>query len=241
MHISISPRRVTLALAIVVLFLSVASLVAQFVMFVWGHEGFLALLVTLNASEDANVPTWYSSFALLLCSILLALIAVDKRKRDDAYALHWNILSVIFLVLSVDEVATIHEKLGTEALGFTTGGLFYNSWVVYGIVFVLVVMVAYLRFLIHLPKRTRLLFLVAGVVFVAGAVGTEMLSAGLISSYGAGDWNSLPDNIKIVGALEGFLEELLEMSGVTIFIFALLSYISSLTQNMVIQVQDDNE
>jgi hypothetical protein len=72
------------------------------------------------------------------------------------------------LILSVDEVARIHETLGgvsaslANSVGFTPSGFIYYFWVVPGAIFVLVVLLAYARFLLHLPKSALILFLVAG-------------------------------------------------------------------------------
>ena len=60
-------------------------------------------------SGEANIPSWYASSTLLLCSILLAMIACGKKRAGDSYLMHWSALSVIFLFLSLDEAAMIHE------------------------------------------------------------------------------------------------------------------------------------
>jgi len=46
---------------------------------------------------------------LLLCAIFLEVIASAKKKASDDYAWHWQILALLFLGLSLDETAGLHE------------------------------------------------------------------------------------------------------------------------------------
>jgi hypothetical protein len=235
-------------LVLVVGFLTLASLGQHFLDYVWsregwGHEEIIAIPLRFNVGEDANAPTWYSSFALLLCSVLLAAIAAAKKRRSDRYTLHWAALSVIFLLMSIDEVATIHEALGETVgavaelfIGYAPGGLLYAAWVIPGAIFVLVVALAYLRFFFHLPSSTKLWFLVAAALFVGGAIGMEMLSARLSSFYGWENLENVPDNVKMVIAIQTAIEELLEMLGVIVFIYALLSYASSYVNEITLRI-----
>jgi hypothetical protein len=237
---------------LVVVFLTLASLGQHFLDYLWSregwnHEGLLAVPETFNVGEDANVPTWYSSFTLLLCSLLLAVIGAAKKRRSDRFALHWTVLSVIFLLMSIDEVATIHEASGEalgsifRSLGFSLSGLLYANWVIPGILFVFVVALAYLRFFFDLPRKMRLWFLVAGALFVVGALGMEMLSSRLSSFYGWENLQSLPTNVKILIAVQTAAEELLEMSGVVVFIYALLSYASSFVSEITVRIHSNDK
>jgi hypothetical protein len=67
-----------------------------------------------------------------------------------------------------------------------------------------------------LPARTRRLFLAAGAIFVAGAIGVEAVSGMQASLHGE---QNLTYHLVIT------VEELLEMTGIVIFIYALLDYI----------------
>ncbi len=245
MKFIVSTKKITVVLILAVLFLTFTSLAAQFFMYMWGREGFLALLPLFDVGEDANIPTWYSSFQLLLCSALLATVAAAKKRHRHRYTFHWGVLSIIFLLLSIDEVATIHEHAAEvvdsllEAVGFTSpGGLLYATWVIPGTAFVLIVALAYLPFLAHLPRKTLILFLVSGTLFVLGALGFEMLSARLVSSYG---WEVvIPDTtIRVTIAVQTAIEELLEMMSIVVFIYMLLSYLSSYLKEVIVQISDD--
>jgi hypothetical protein len=217
----------------------------------WGSEGLRELLQPLRLANDNTIPTWYSSLILLLSSILLALIAIAKKQQGVPYALHWGILAGIFLLLSIDEVATIHETAGESlgralayAVGFTPSGFFYYSWVIPGIAFVLIVLLAYVRFLTHLPRRTALFFLLAGGLFVAGAIGVEMLGSLLdFEVQESGNrMQDMPYSTRILSVVSVAIEEFLEMLSIAIFIYALLSYISShVKEAATIRIRIDDE
>jgi hypothetical protein len=76
----------------------------------------------------------------------------------------------------------------------------------------------YVPFLKRLPKQTRNLFMAAGVIYVGGAVGCEMIGALIVERSGL--WSP-------AFALEVLVEETLEMSGIALFIYAITSYIQS--------------
>jgi hypothetical protein len=248
--IKISVKKITLVLALTTLFLTLASLAARFFAFIWGQEGLLALLTLLNTGEEASIPTWYSSFLFLLCSVLLATVAAVEKRYNKGYIRHWRFLAVIFILLSIDEVATIHETGGdalkslAESAGFAPSGFIYQFWVVPAAAFVFLIALAYSRFLANLPARTLILFLTAGTTFVIGAIGMEMLSARLISFYGeAWDYGSayIPTGIKLTVGLQSSIEEFLETLGTLIFVYALLSYLSSSVKQVTVEIGDDNE
>jgi hypothetical protein len=125
-------------------------------------------------------------------------------------------------------------------IGKPTSGLLYYSWVIPAIVFAVVTFLCYLRFLAHLPKRMKRLLFAAGSIFVMGAIGMEMLSSRLQSPYGWRNWETIPDSIKIIIGLQTAVEELFEMIGVVIFVYALLSYVSSYVGEITLQFHGDN-
>ncbi|MDQ2913437.1 MAG: hypothetical protein M3T56_09295 [Chloroflexota bacterium] len=116
----------------------------------------------VSFDEEANVPTWNSSSVLLVCSGLLALIAYSTRHAQGRFARHWAVLAVIFLALSIDEEAALHEGAIRLRDTFRLGGFFYYAWVIPGLIFVAVVGAAFLRFVLSLPPRTRALVIGSG-------------------------------------------------------------------------------
>src|SRR5215204_3671126 len=246
MVLAIYAKTIVRIIIIAVMLITLAGLAARFAMYMWGVEGYLEALRIFDVGEERSIPTWFESIQFLLCSILLAVVAVAKKQRNDRYILHWSVLSIIFLLLSLDEVASIHEAIGQQserllhsATGFTPSGAITFFWVVPGTIFVVIVLLAYLRFLADLPRSTRRSFLFAGALFVLGALGFEMLSA-QVSSSSEGIANFFGSAIpKIMIGLQTCVEEMFEMLGLTAFVYALLAYIRSYIEDINVRVRID--
>src|ERR671910_600982 len=118
-------------------------------------------------------------------------------------------------------------------------------------VVVIIVLLAYLRFLANLPQTTRRLFLFAGALFVLGALGIEMLTAQVVSSSGGianwivsssggivdrGSASAIPTILK---GLQTSVEEMFEMLGLSAFVYALLAYIRSYVEDISVRVRID--
>jgi hypothetical protein len=200
--------------------LASAGAFVQYCKHVLGKDFLLGLVPLFDLGTDNSIPTWYSSITLLICSILLTFIFVVKRASGDRFARSWGLLAFIFVFLSVDEVARIHETIGeVYALNIsrpTNGWLFY-TWVIPGTAFVLVMAAAYLKFLVNLPARTRALFVISGAIYVGGALGIEMINARNAYLNPAGSFAQ---------SMMTTLEEFFEMAGIAVFLYALLSYIA---------------
>ena len=164
-----------------------------------------------DVDEEDTLPTWFSAFLLLIVSGFLWLCARRKEISADPWRVYWYILSVGFLLMSVDEVAGIHETLNS---------VIEPHWTVGGGILVLVIGLCYLPFLLRLPRRTALLFVVAGVVYVTGAIGIEILGNPM-------DADTLEYNLLTL------VEEGLEMFGVILFLYGLLNHMHQLEADMV--------
>lgn len=166
------------------------------------------LLPFLSLSYEANLPTWFSSCLLFSCGVLLAAIAHSAGAQRVA----WWALSAIFLYMSLDEATELHEHLGGM---FGTGGVLYFDWVIPAAVVVAVVGVSFIPFLRSLPPATRNRFIVAGAIYVSGALLTELP---------LGYWTERAGDDNFTYALIDFVEETLEMVGAGLFLAALWSY-----------------
>ena len=217
MNIEISPKKVFKRFFYLIILLLLANILGLISKYYFDQEYFIALIQLFDFNIENNIPTLFSSFILIFSSILLAFIASTHKKQYSSYY-PWAGLSLIFLFLSVDEIASIHERLGAQfRIAFNTSGLLYHAWVIpYGVILVVLIIV-YFRFLVHLPKGTRNLFIVSGTTYVTGALGFELLGGWQNDLYGS---NNLTYSILYT------CEEFLEMLGIVIFIYALLVYIT---------------
>ena len=209
-------RRLLVAVVLVMICLSLVGQVSKHFL---GHDKLKGFVPAFYVDYESNVPTWYSAFQLALAAGLLALVAAVKTARRAPFRRHWGALALVFFLLSMDEVAMIHEypiEPLRRALG--AGGLLYYTWVIPGAVFVAFVGLCFWRFLRQLPPGTRNGFLLAGAVFVGGAIGVEMLSGLVADLYGEENFTY---------AMIITVEELFEMLGVVIFIHAIWKYLSA--------------
>jgi len=112
------------------------------------------------------------------------------------------------------------------------GGVFRNLWVIPAGLIALVVGLSYLRFLVHLPSRTRALFVASGVAFVTAAVGMEMVGA----SYSAAGGRYKPGFMVLVT-----IEETLEMASIALFLYAVLTYAGTTLRTVLIRIPQGSE
>jgi len=228
--IYLPPKKTTRFLVILVSSLVLCSLFLQFSIY-FLPDYFLrdTLAPVFNIDKEQNIPTLYSWSALLFCAMLLAIIAQAKKAVRDRHVNHWKLLAVIFAYLSIDEALSLHEKF-IEPLrtSLNTGGILYYAWVIPGAIFAIAVFLRFLKFINVLPAKTKRLFLMAGAVFVGGALGMELLS---------GAYAELYTDENFVTAILTSIEEFMEMIGIVIFIYALLSYISSELKGINLQLR----
>jgi hypothetical protein len=209
MEIHIPPKRIAKILAAITVVLGFLSLLTGYY-----RMGIASLF---NVSAELNIPTWFSSSLLFTGSVLLAIIAINEHKTHGRYVVHWTALSGVLLLLSVDEVSALHERMGGVVQGAFKSGLLNDlSWTVPAVMIVLCFVLAFAGFALNLPARTRRLFVLSAVFYLGGALVLEAVG-GMWRAHGGGSR---------VYTLMSTMEECLgEMLGITIFIYALASYI----------------
>lgn len=173
----------------------------------WGRAA-APLAGFLSLSYERNLPTWYASGLLLCCALALfahARAALTQRAR-------WRGLGAAFVYLSLDEAVGLHEHLGVLELH----GVLYFSWVVPAAVLVALLGLVYLPFLRALPQRLRAQVLLAGALYVGGALGMELP---------LGWWTERHGDANLTYALIDHVEELLELLGAGLFLAALVEHL----------------
>lgn len=217
--INIVPKKVLKILLIIISFLLVGQILYLVTHFFYGYS-YRHLFLLFNFDNEGLVPTFYSTFALIFAALLLLLISIINKKHKKKDTLYWFSLSGIFFILAYDEAAQIHEGLNDyfwdsphlpSWLGF--------GWVIPYSILVFILGAFLIKFLIGLPKNIAWLFMVSGIIFIAGAIGMEL--PGAYFWFNTGGFRSLWYN------LAATIEELLEMVGIAIFIYGLLIYLKS--------------
>ena len=216
LKISISPRTIVKYLLIGVVFFTLVSTGIQIGKYVFDYREDWTTM--FNLDRELNLPTWYSSLMLATCSVLLKTIAAGKKQVSDRYTKDWQLLSLIFLLLAIDEVLSIHEILiipeVSEALNLPW--FLHSMWVIPGTVFVIWFVKRYSQFSRHLPYQSRQHFFWAAFLYIGGALIMEMVGSHIAEAQGQQN---------LVYALTATVEEVLEMSGIIVFIHGLLDYL----------------
>ena len=210
---------VTRALTVVAALLVMIHIGWQLLAYWTGHDYVFGLIKLFHLNEERNVPALFSALLLLTAAALLGYITRHEKQRGARDVAKWTVLAIGFLYMAVDEFGEIHELLivpGRELFGDRSFGLFYYAWVIPATAIVLVLAGYFLGFLLRLPARTRLGFIIGGMLFVGGAIGFELLGGRHHELYGK---QNLTYMVYVI------VEESLEMVGVIVFIHALLHHI----------------
>lgn len=199
-----------------VIFLHILAMISWFG---FGHDSVKGLVPLLHMQFEQNLPTYFSSFQLLVAAMLLGICAYDCKLNNGRRFWHWVGLALIFVFLSFDETAEIHERFSviTANLLGTSGNLKY-AWVIPFGLFAAVVLVTYFRFLLNLPRKIGWIFFMAGGIYVFGAAGLEVFESRLHEDSGTIRTFEYMNLVTI--------EETLEILGVYLFIFGLLAYLT---------------
>jgi hypothetical protein len=218
---NLSIANLTINIKVITVCLSVfASILVSLALFLQISEGlgfggsFKQFRNTFTLDREMNVPATFSAIILLIAAGLLFVVFVIRRKKRAPFTTHWGILSLIFVFLSYDEMFSFHESIIGPLRRFVKiGGIFSYEWIILAIPLVLILGISYSRFFFHLPPNICILFILAAILFLGGSIGGEMMSGWYASKFGEGDANYV---------LLTIFEETLEMSGIIIFIHALL-------------------
>ena len=222
--ILLQPSRITFILAAVASSLVLLSFASQFLRYGLGHDyvyGLLPITEQLfHVDLEQNISTLFSVTLLLCSGSLLVLIALLKRQRQDSDVSKWMILAGGFFYLATDEGWSLHERLigpVRNLLGHSDLGIFYFAWIIPAMAGVALLGLLFLGFLSRLPSPTRWSFIIAGSLYLGGAIGIEMLG---------GREAELHSFENLTYQLFAHLEESLEMAGIILFIHTLLRYLA---------------
>ncbi len=216
---NLSAKRVTGFLLSIIALLVFFNLVERAIVY-WlnATQGTQLISHYFNFDQEANFPSLYSALALGFCSYLLIIIFNIRKAKKTRDVKHWKALSLIFLFLALDEACSIHELLIPVLRGaINARGILYFTWVVPAFFLLIVFLAVFRKFIFNLPTKTRTIFILAGSVYVVGALGMELVGGYIADTIGYNTFYGLASTI----------EELLEMFGIVIFVNGLLSYIQS--------------
>ena len=184
-----------------------------------------------NLTHEGNIPTWYSSILLFSSCILAGLIACSKAYNKEKWVWHWRAFSLLFLYLTLDEASAIHEIFTAPMREiFGVGGYLHFAWLIVGVPVAIIVGTFFLPFVLHLPRHTKMSTVASAIVYLGGAVVVEAISANVYY---------LNEGTSLLFTAIGTVEELLEMLGVIILIYGLLTYFENTIDTVSISLGND--
>ncbi len=186
-----------------------------------------AVAARFDHDGEASLPAWYQASALLVCALVAAAIAMRSRAMRLPASGRWAVLAAVFVYCSCDETAVLHETFG-RTLSHHLGRLGFGvySWIVVGIPVVVALVVAYWPLLSRLSPPIRNTLLLAGVCYVTGAIGFEVIEARFDALWGSMSFS-----------LIAAVEETLEMAGIILFLAGALAYARDISAFEVIRVE----
>ena len=183
----------------------------------------------LSLGIESTPGTWVASALLGLCALLAALAALEAQASEPRWSVGWWILAAVFAIMSFDEVADVHGRLSPQIsrlLGDTTG-VFTFAWIFPAVVLGIGLLIVEGPFLRRLGTTGRDL-VIAGGLFVAGAVGLEMVEGDLASQ---GDKESLQYGLSVLA------EELLEFGAVMWVVMTIVRHLQQRLGKLSVLVQ----
>lgn len=215
---SLDPRRVAVVLGLTAVGLTLMSVLTQVLHHAdvtWFRDA-ETLTRLWNVDNERSIPTWYSVILLGAAAGLLAGTGRILRSVGES-AREWGALALLFVALSADELTGVHERTGPLLRRAFDVSVY--AWVIPAALVGLALLPWLLRFLSRLPAPTRRYFMVAGMLFVFGALGIEGLS---------GIYAEMQGEDNLAYELISSLEEAFEMMGVVVFVAALLDHLRHL-------------
>lgn len=176
-----------------------------------------------NLNEESTLGTWAST-------MLLATAAVGcwiaGRVAPRPTRLGWRVAGAALGLMSLDEVAMLHERMGTIVSNhLSTGGPLFFAWVIPGSVVAVSMLIALVLFARRLDRRTAVMLVTGAAIFFFGAVGVEMIGGNEIAG-------GLSDSRTFVAVEESrlyllttALEESLELVGEAILVHTVARYL----------------
>lgn len=222
-QVHIKPKTIALYLATAITLLLIAHLAALYFLSdaKKGVHFAAALNKHFNLNNERNIPTLYAGFQLICSSLLSLLVYSIYKKKNIKQKHYWLTLSAIFFYMGLDEVAQIHERINNAFQGlFANSQLHYVfwPWIVTYCVLALGTGLYFLRFLLMLRPKTRNLFILAGSIYIMGA---------LVLEFVGNEFFDGSDSLFIWTTIT--IEEICELTGIAIFIYAVFDYITPLT------------
>ncbi len=185
-----------------------------------GHYFYTAF----HFNVERNIPTYFSSILLFLSSQTFFFINLLVPAQTSSYIkYYWLQMSLIFLLLSMDEIIQLHERMTYLTVNYTSievDGFLWSGWIVPMFVLLVILGLYSIKFLMYVPKYLSKGYIISGSMYVIGAIGMQMIGGKIFSI--TNNEQELYYYIAIT------FEESLEMTGIITLLYFNLKYIEEL-------------
>lgn len=175
------------------------------------------LRYVFNLGEEQNLPTWWSTVQLFAAAVVMAAVADKRATRGDARSWTLWLLPMVLVAMSVDETARIHELVGMasdivlpdgtrEGTAVAQTGIWFVALGVPAAILIGALVLG-ARPVLREPPGAFAKMTLGFAMILLGGVLLEALS-------------NVLDPDSLVGFLEVGLEEMLEMFGTTLILWA---------------------
>lgn len=173
----------------------------------------------INLDTEHNIGSWWSSSLMLVSALILLAFSKVEKGRGLYHSTIWLPLAAVFFLLSLDESASFHESLIAPLRGLLNlDGIFYFAWVIPAFFVLIAFGLLILRRFLALPRAIQGQFAAAGIIYVFGALGMELVGGWLTAS---GQGASAYYSVSII------IEEGMEIIGLTVFFVSLTRQLDS--------------
>lgn len=165
-------------------------------------------LAKFHLDSENSVAAWFSSLLLTFVAAgWLVLAGVKYRNVGERMPWRLMLLAAVFVLLSCDETASLHELLIAPVRnGLGVGGILHLAWIIPAMGFLMVLGLVVWPLYFQVSPTLRRGAIIAGMLFVGGAIGAEMVGGKMISE---GDYGSFAyiltitfeEGLEIVGLL----------------------------------------
>ena len=179
----------------------------------FGLETPLKDLRHISLEEKHSLQAWQQSSLALLAAAIAGALSASEGPELRRY---WFVLACGLAFVSLDQQVTIHQStiIFLKKL-HEFDGVLYFPWVIWALPLCVATGIWFVPFLLTIPRRFAVAFVLSGGTFLGAAVGLELLGGKAVSAYGRESWQYM---------LEFIMEESLESVGLALVTIALLEY-----------------
>lgn len=173
-----------------------------------------------DLDKEMNIPTWFSCIQLFSIGILLLFLCRYHERKKPPTSLFVSLFGLIFIFLSLDEFAGIHENVTRLLVKIEWIPRFYGNhgiWIFFYLILGVIIVLATFRNISEMFKNYRresLILFMGMVIFLLGAVVMEIIGYYLKSRKG----------LAFLYTAEVGIEEFCEMVGGSIILYGTILY-----------------